>query len=85
MVKSLLPYGAYQTHLDRETSLSEFLRWQTTGMLRPDLEDPGGFIARFVELDDNGRVRKDVVYQRLIEEFDLKNWSMEELLSDYKP
>lgn len=73
-----------QTLLDRTTSLSEFLRWQTEGILKPDLENPAGFISRFVELDNNGRLWKDEVYRRLIEEFDIKNWKVEELLSIYE-
>lgn len=73
-----------QTLLDRTASLSAFLRWQTEGMLKPDLENPAGFISRFIELDNNGRVWKDEVYERLIEEFDIKNWKMEELLPVYE-
>ena len=42
-----------QTLLDRTTSLLEFLRWQTEGMLKPDLKSPSDFISRFVELDNN--------------------------------
>ena len=72
-----------QTLLDRATSLLEFLRWQVEGMLKPDLENPADFVSRFVELDNNGRVWKDEVYQRLIEEFDIENWKVEELLSVY--
>lgn len=73
-----------QTLLDRNASLSAFLLLQTSGMLKPDLQDPDGFVSRFVELDDNGRVWKDVVYRKLIEEFDLETWSMEELLAVYE-
>ena len=73
-----------QTLLDRTASLLEFLRWQAAGMLGSELEDPDAFISRFVELDDNGRVWKDEVYRRLIEEFEIGGWAMEELLSVYE-
>ncbi len=53
-------------------------------MLRTDLENPADFISRFIELDNNGRVWKDEVYRQLIEEFGIKNWKMEELLSVYE-
>ncbi|MCB1231520.1 MAG: HAD family hydrolase [Verrucomicrobiae bacterium] len=73
-----------QTLLDRSASLLEFLRWQSEGMLRSDLENPADFVSRFLELDDNGRVWKDEVYRRLIEEFDIGRWRMEELLAVYE-
>ncbi|MEM8954855.1 MAG: HAD family hydrolase [Verrucomicrobiota bacterium] len=73
-----------QTLLDRTESLSEFLRWQTEGILKADLESPSDFVSRFIELDNNGRVCKDEVYQRLIEEFKIMEWKMEELLSVYE-
>ncbi|MDF1657877.1 MAG: HAD family hydrolase [Verrucomicrobiales bacterium] len=73
-----------QTLLDRTASLGAFLKWQTDGMLKPDLESPPEFISRFVELDNNGRVWKDVVYQRLIEEFAINGWKTEELLAVYE-
>jgi len=50
----------------------------------PYLSNSEEFISRFVELDDHGRVWKDEVYQRLIDEFDIKDWKMEELLSVYE-
>lgn len=73
-----------QTLLDRSASLSAFLRWQTDGMLKPDLENPAGFISRFLELDANGTVWKDKVYSALIDEFHLEGWSCAELLSVYE-
>ena len=73
-----------QTLLDRNASLLEFLRWQVTGMLKPNLDDPDAFISRFLELDNNGHVWKDEVYRQLIEEFELASWGMEELLSVYE-
>jgi len=73
-----------QTLLDRSSSLSAFLRWQTEGMLKPDLKNPAGFISRFLELDANGTVWKDKVYSTLIDEFNLEGWSCSELLSVYE-
>ena len=73
-----------ETLLDRTTSLLNFLEWQTGGMLGPDLRNPSEFISRFLELDDDGRVWKDEVYQHLIEEFEIANWKPEELLAVYE-
>lgn len=45
--------------------------------------DEAAWLARFVELDDGGRVWKDRVYERLIEEFGIP-FSVEGLLEQYK-
>lgn len=73
-----------QTLLDRKASLAAFLKWQAEDMLELDLGNASDFISRFMELDDNGRVWKDKVYQQLVAEFGIKAWTTEELLSDYE-
>ena len=82
MIRAVI-FDLDQTLLDRTSSLSAFLQWQADGMLRPDLENSSDFITRFVELDSNGRVWKDKVYEHLIEDFRLHCWTTEELLSVY--
>lgn len=73
-----------QTLLDREQSLLDFVRWQCRGMLRPYVDDENRFVARFIELDANGTVWKDKVYEALVEEFQIREWSGQELLSIYE-
>ena len=53
-------------------------------MLRPYIDDHAAFISRFVELDANGAVWKDKVYNELIAEFQIEEWSCAELLSVYE-
>ncbi len=52
-------------------------------MLRPYVDNRRKFIDRFIELDENGAVWKDRVYASLVAEFDLVDWTVEELLSVY--
>ncbi|ASP38520.1 haloacid dehalogenase [Bacterioplanes sanyensis] len=73
-----------ETLLDRTASLKQFALWQATGMLRNQINHAQQFCDRFVELDDNGRVWKDRVYQQLTDEFAIQGWSMQELLSSYE-
>ncbi|PZD70736.1 Pyrimidine 5'-nucleotidase YjjG [Acaryochloris thomasi RCC1774] len=73
-----------QTLLDREQSLISFAKWQCRGMLRTNINDENLFIARFIELDANGTVWKDRVYESLISEFEIQGWSVPELLSVYE-
>lgn len=73
-----------QTLLDRERSLRNFISWQCHGMLKPYLANKMDFSTRFMELDANGTLWKDKVYAALIEEFSLKDWSVQELLRVYE-
>ncbi len=41
------------------------------------------YITRFIELDDRGYVWKDIVYQRLMEDFLINGITWQELLQDY--
>ena len=72
------------TILDRKKSLLDFVEWQVNGMLKNDISDKKLFISRFIELDDNGYVWKDKVYESLIKEFSIKNWSVNDLLKSYE-
>jgi putative hydrolase of the HAD superfamily len=53
-------------------------------MLRSYVKDEEKFVTRFMELDSNGTVWKDKVYETLLEEFGIKEWSSAELLSVYE-
>ncbi|AOP62634.1 hypothetical protein DU202_01468 [Acinetobacter baumannii DU202] len=41
------------------------------------------FINRFIELDNNGSVWKDIVYSQLIKDFNIKKYDTSELLQSY--
>lgn len=73
-----------ETVLDRRGSLMDFARWQARGMLKSESIDERAFIQRFVELDDNGALWKDKVYEQLISEFSITSWSVGELLTSYE-
>lgn len=72
-----------ETILDRTGSLRDFVYWQATGMLRSSINDHALFVERFIELDQNGMVWKDKVYSTLIHEFEITEWSVDELLNVY--
>jgi len=73
-----------ETVLDRTASLKAFASWQAHGMLRGQLQAPSVFVQRFLELDNSGTVWKDVVYEKLIEEFNIKHWTVTDLLQSYE-
>ena len=73
-----------ETILDRSKSLEEFAIWQAQGMLRNSIHDSQAFCQRFVELDSHGKVWKDKVYEQLIDEFNISDWSVAELLQSYE-
>ncbi|WP_054022936.1 HAD family hydrolase [Bacillus sp. FJAT-28004] len=72
------------TLLDRDRSLLQFVDEQFERLIKPNNEvDKDSYISRFVALDSRGYVWKDIVYQELIREFELRlDWNM--LLDDYK-
>ncbi|MCH7392693.1 HAD-IA family hydrolase [Acinetobacter dispersus] len=72
-----------QTLLDRTTSLIKFLTWQINFFQLVTAHDRESFIQRFLELDDNGKVWKDRVYENLIQEFSIHGHSKEILLTSY--
>lgn len=73
-----------ETLLDRSGSLRDFVTWQVSGMLKSSIDNKQLFVERFVELDQNGMVWKDKVYESLITEFGITEWSVDELLSVYE-
>lgn len=72
-----------QTLLDRSTSLKNFIHWQTNFLQLVPEDQKSDFINRFIELDANGSVWKDRVYAQLIQEFEIKEYSVNELLQIY--
>jgi len=73
-----------ETILDRTESLRDFVMWQAQGMLRNAISNPNQFSQRFIDLDSKGKVWKDKVYSDLVEEFQIKKWSVSELLLSYE-
>ncbi|MGN8645683.1 HAD family hydrolase [Gracilibacillus sp. HCP3S3_G5_1] len=72
------------TLLDRETSINIFIEKQYNKYYKSLKHiDKDLYIARFIELDNKGKVWKDKVYQQLKEEFQLIDVSSKELLHDY--
>lgn len=72
------------TILDRSGSLIDFIQWQVNKILKTEIRNKDDFVKRFIQLDDSGRVWKDRVYESLIQEFDIRRWSAEELLHIYE-
>ncbi|MAN53297.1 MULTISPECIES: HAD family hydrolase [unclassified Marinimicrobium] len=78
-MKSIL-FDLDNTLLDRASSLIGFCHWQATSSLGIDNSEK--FVGRFVELDSNGSVWKDQVYQCLKGEFSIPQ-SVDELVDEY--
>lgn len=78
-MKSIL-FDLDNTLLDRASSLIGFCHWQATSSLGIDNSEK--FVGRFVELDSNGSVWKDQVYQCLKDEFFIPQ-SVDELVDEY--
>ncbi|MCH7338244.1 HAD family hydrolase [Acinetobacter higginsii] len=81
--KKAVIFDLDQTLLDRTTSLIKFLTWQVNFFQLVPADDREKFIQCFLELDDNGKVWKDRVYENLIHEFSIQHHSKEILLSSY--
>lgn len=79
MIKAVL-FDLDGTLFDRNTSVQRLVRAQYDAYASAlaHIEKPA-FVARFVELDARGYVPKDVVYQRLVEEFSLHDLSASDL------
>ena len=79
MIRALI-FDLDQTLLDRQRSLLKFLNWQVQllGFKQPEQKK---WITRFIELDHQGRVWKDMVYTQLVLEFELNPMKAEQLLT----
>ena len=82
MCKAVL-FDLDQTLLDRNTSLKSFLNWQVNDLQLIYQAQKEIFIQRFIELDANGSVWKDLVYRQLIDEFKIVQYSEQQLLESY--
>ena len=82
MCKAVL-FDLDQTLLDRNTSLKSFLNWQVNDLQLIYQAQKEIFIQRFIELDANGSVWKDLVYRQLIDEFKIIQYSEQQLLERY--
>ncbi|GGF90455.1 HAD family hydrolase [Paenibacillus abyssi] len=71
------------TLLDRDTSLMLFVRDQHNRYPQFQTIERDFFMQRFIQLDNNGYVWKDKVYQQLIAEFSIQGIEWNELLNDY--
>ena len=80
-IKTIL-FDLDQTLLDCMTSFAKFLDRQINFFNLVSLNDKDAFKQRFIKLDRNGTVWKDIVYQQLINEFKL-NQSVDVLLYSY--
>ncbi len=71
-MRKILLFDLDQTILNRNASLIRFIEWQLNFFQLVPQAHKNAFIQRFVELDDNGNVWKDIVYQQLIKDFHIK-------------
>ncbi|WP_436870662.1 HAD family hydrolase [Acinetobacter courvalinii] len=81
--KKAVIFDLDQTILDRTTSLIKFLNWQINFFQLVPPVKKEFLIQRFLELDDNGKVWKDSVYQQLIHEFSIDHVTHDMLLASY--
>ncbi|MDG5788578.1 HAD family hydrolase [Evansella sp. AB-P1] len=83
MIKAVL-FDLDGTLLDRDTSLRRFIDSQYERLDLSSLSiQKKEYVNRFIELDNNGYVWKDKVYQQLVREMQINHISWEELLHDY--
>ena len=82
-MRNILLFDLDQTLLNRNDSLIRFISWQVNFFQLVPQQLKDAFIKRFVELDNNGNVWKDIVYSQLIKDFDIKKITVDELLKSY--
>lgn len=82
-MRNILLFDLAQTILNRNASLIRFISWQVNFFQLVPQELKDLFIKRFVELDNNGNVWKDIVYSQLIKDFNIKNFTVNALLQSY--
>ena len=81
-MKALL-FDLDETILDRTSSLIKFVNWQAEVQLALNNTQKRNYLSRFIELDNYGSLWKDKVYEILIPEFSITNYSADDLLSVY--
>lgn len=72
-MRNILLFDLDQNILNRNESLIRFICWQVNFFQLVPQELKDAFIKKFIELDDNGNVWKDIVYSQLIKDFNIKN------------
>ncbi|MFK9090394.1 HAD family hydrolase [Bacillus salipaludis] len=83
MIKAVI-FDLDGTLLNRNASLQTFIEFQYERLKNCFIHIPKElYISRFIELDCRGYVWKDKVYQQLIQEFNIKGITWEQLLQDY--
>lgn len=82
-MKKVLLFDLDQTILNRNESLIKFLNWQVNFFKLVPQELKESFIKSFIKLDNNGSVWKDIVYDQLIKDFNIKGYDTNELLQSY--
>ena len=73
-MRNILLFDLDQTILNRNASLIQFINWQVNFFQLVPQDQKNSFIKRFVELDNNGNVWKDIVYSQLIKDFNIKTY-----------
>ena len=83
MIKAII-FDLDGTLLNRDESVKLFVDRQHERLNKKlDHIPKDTYMTRFIELDKRGYVWKDKVYQQLVDEFDIKQITWEELLQDY--
>jgi putative hydrolase of the HAD superfamily len=81
MIKGVL-FDLDGTLLDRDASVKSFINRQYERLNFGYIQRER-YVERFIELDQRGYVWKDKVYQQMIEDFVITEYTWEELLQDY--
>lgn len=71
------------TLLNRDASVVKFTNNQYQRLTALQHISQEEYVARFIQLDERGYVWKDIVYQKLVEEFNITDMKWNELLQDY--
>ncbi|TDM32809.1 HAD-IIIA family hydrolase [Macrococcoides canis] len=83
MIDTML-FDLDETIIDRTNSLEKFIESQYLRLIYPVHKiDFDLYKERFISLDNNGYTWKDQVYESLINEFSLFNFTVNTLLDDY--
>lgn len=72
-----------ETILDRSASLADFLQWQGELLNNYQSLEVSAWSEKFLKLDANGALWKDIVYGELAREFAIRSHSPDELLKQY--